>query len=387
MERGKIRRTVLVLIITVTTVAYVQFSTLERWSEFWHASQQRSPESKDLKVIYVKAKDINGGLVVPDNDEDTLLSDKNIDFESLEIPDNSTNITDFSEKPLMVLFTSWEYSEEKEPVHEMLRKAWMFWPSVFSAVVMTKDRLVQQQAKAAGWRYQTVTEVNKDCQGPPVLPTMFRDVMKKHDAFFYGYSNADIIFGDGLEKTMKHLYYNLPIWKTQPVLVVGRRYNVKFKKEWRSTVTEPENISAITKNGTLVIRSTDYFFSNRHFPWGSAPKVSIGKVWVVRAIIGWALKKGYFVLDATRTIQAVHLTTDDGVFASWHKKGAMCNERVLSHWSVPLYIGHCECTKLETFFNRKGDIRIRSRAPNKLICTRNSPVKHGYNEKQKSQVN
>lgn len=413
MEIGQIRRAALVLILTTATVAYIQFISMERWSRFWHV-RSRSPmvsennldfidvlPTQDLKVVYYDPDEkFNRSLdTLPTNLEEMVVITNDIDEEELgfdvvekdlnNTEDSGTNTrksklatlelnrfifndTDFKLKPLMLLFTSWEYTEEKEPVHEMLRKTWLFWPGLFKPMVMTRDKLVQQQARKAGWMYQTLTAMDKECHGPPILSTMFTDLYKRHDAFFYGYSNADIIFGDGLEHTMKYLYYYYPAWKTRPVLVIGRRHNIDFMKYTNVQFNSPENISAITNQGQLVIRSTDYFFTNRRFPWGLAPKVSIGKVWVVRAIIGWALKQGYVVIDATRTIQALHLTTHDGVFASWYKKGAMCNERVLAalNWSVPTSSGHCECARLETYFTRTGQIKIRHRPPNKKICTK-----------------
>lgn len=413
MEIGLIRRAALVLILTTATVAYIQFISMERWSRFWHVRSRSLVASEnnldvievlptqDLRVVYYDpdekynaSKDAIPidldpvGVITNDIDEDELgfdVVEKEVNntaksgsktyqsrLATLDLNRFIFNDTDFRRKPLMLLFASWEYTEEKEPVHEMLRKAWSFWPGLFKPLVMTRDKLVQQQARKAGWLFQTVSAIDKECHGPPILSTMFTDLYKRYDAYFYGYSNADIIFGDGLEKTMKFLYYYYPAWKTRPVLLVGRRHNIDFMKYTNVPLNSPENISAITKEGQLVIRSTDYFFTNKRFPWGMAPKVSIGKVWVVRAIIGWALRQGYVVIDTTRTVQAVHLTTHDGVFASWYKKGAMCNERVLAalNWSIPTSSGHCECARLETYHTRTGQIRIRHRPPSKKICTK-----------------
>ncbi|XP_045164919.2 uncharacterized protein LOC123528912 [Mercenaria mercenaria] len=292
-------------------------------------------------------------------------------FQTIDLKRLILNETDFTTKPLMVLFSSWVSSSEKAKVHSILRRLWNAWPSI-KPVVLTKDSVVQKECRNAGWGVQTVTDSDSRCYGPPVLSTMFTDVFKRHDAYFYGYSNADIIFGDGLEKTMSFLYNYFSPWKTKPVLVVGRRHNVNFVKYANFTLNTPHDVDQLTKMGTLVIRSTDYFFTNRHFPWGKAPKVTIGRPFVVRAIIGWALQRGYYVIDATNTIQSVHLTTQDGVFASWHKKGVMCNQRVLGalRWSIPVSIGHCECARLETFKGKNNTIKLRHRPPNRKLCGR-----------------
>lgn len=292
-------------------------------------------------------------------------------FQTLDLGAMVMNESDFMEKPLMVLFSSWIHSVEKYRVHSILRQNWKSWTSI-KPMVFTKDPKVRAECRKNGWLTRGISVVDRTCLGPPVLSAMFTDLYKTHDAYFYGYSNADIAFGDGLRETMEFLFYHFVPWKSKPILVVGRRYNVNFMKYQNESWNTPSDVKKMVKHGKLVIRSTDYFFTNKVFPWGQAPKVSIGRPFVVRAIIGWAIRRGYIVIDATRTIEAVHLTTHDGVFASWHVKGVRCNQHVLAaaHWTIPTGLGHCECAKLETFRGNNGKIQMRHRPRSKTICAR-----------------
>ena len=272
-------------------------------------------------------------------------------------------------KTLIVLFTSWGYSEEKLSVHKTLLKLWASWSySSVQPLVLTNDVNVSRMAVAANWGVLPVTKRLSSCKGPPILRNLFFDTMEKYDALFYGYANADIIFGNGLVQTLKFLR-NKYIWSKTPLLIVGRRYNYDFLHT-RDNITNPNQMHALMRRGKLVIRSTDYFFTNVNFPWNKVPMVSIGRPFVVRAVIGFAIKNHYTIIDATRTIESVHLTTADGIFASWNKPGVNCNKHLLikGHHKLPLGAGHCECAKMETVHDKNGHIRLRSRPPSRHLC-------------------
>lgn len=399
-----LKRGMFILVLTGASLAYIQLVSLEHWGNFVHLRVQISKtihynsgrgnskylgngKSPDMLYFEYNDTDMSGGNV----HDFKVAADESIKMEngsasnitqlkkrarrnfyaSINLDKIISEETDFTKKPLMMLFSSWVSSPEKARVQGVVRRLWNAFSSV-KPVVLTTDEQVQKECTLAGWHAQNVSSVDAGCHGPPVLAKMFTDVVKKHQAYFYGFSNADIIFGDGLEKTVKFLYYHFNHWKTKPVLVVGRRHNVDFIKHANFTLDRPADVKRMAEEGTLVMRSTDYFFSNKLFPWIRAPQVSIGRPFVVRAIIGWALQRGFDVIDATKTIESVHLTTEDGIFASWHKNGTMCNQRVLlaQRWKIPLPYGHCECARLETYKGVNGTIQMRHRPMSRRICGR-----------------
>lgn len=312
----------------------------------------------DYEMETADESDFNGTL-------DGNVLDASGETEDADL-ENENNLVNTS---LIVLFTSWGYSDEKLRVHETLLRLWASW--LFSSVkplVLTNDARVSSMATAANWSVLPVTTKISSCRGPPVLRNLFLDVMQEHEALFYGYSNADIIFGNGLVKTLKFLR-NKYQWSNTPVLVVGRRYNYDFINS-RIHLNDSSEVRRLLKFGQLVRRSTDYFFTNIHFPWKQVPMVSIGRPFVVRAVIGFAIKNHYDIIDATRTIESVHLTTADGILASWNKPGVDCNKHLLikGHHKLPLGVGHCECARLETVYDQRGHIKLRRRKPSRTIC-------------------
>ena len=330
----------------------------------------RAKEPKNLNQINSEFSGIYDDYDVETTEEESFND---------TVDDSDTNEEDVGEvelqdsghwnKTLIVLFTSWGYSEEKLDVHKTLLRLWASWSySSVQPLVLTNDVNVSRMAVAANWSVLPVTKRINSCKGPPVLRDLFFDTMEKYDALFYGFANADIIFGNGLVQTLKFLR-NKYSWSKKPLLIVGRRYNYDFKHS-RDNITDPNQIQRLMRRGKLVIRSTDYFFTNAEFPWKQVPMVSIGRPFVVRAVIGFAIKNHYTIVDATRTIESVHLTTEDGIFASWNKPGVNCNKNLLikGHHKLPLGAGHCECAKVETVYNRKGNILLRSRPPSRKLC-------------------
>ena len=275
-----------------------------------------------------------------------------------------------SDPTLLVLFSSWGYSKEKRNVHQTLLRLWASWPkSLVNPLVFTKDSKVRGMAIDAKWHVLPVGEINDNCKGPPVLRGLFTDTLRIYDTSFYGYANSDIIFGNGLIRTLRFLQ---KIYRSskRPVLIIGRRYNYDFISN-HVHLKNPSEVGGLATNGILVNQSTDYYITNAEFPWNEVPMVSVGRLFVARAVVTYAIKHKYDVIDATKTIESVHLTTSDGNYASHSTPGRFCNYFALKESKLrPSYLrfGHCECAKLETSFNSDGEIELRSRDPSVEMC-------------------
>ena len=306
-------------------------------------------------------------VAVVDLDTEQAEESEDTQYEDIQIV-NSDNPVNKS-TTLIVLFSSWSYSAEKLKVHQALLRLWSSWLlSSVHPLMITDDTKARKMALASNWSVLPVTKKINACKGPPVLPNMFLDTMNVFEALFYGYANADIIFGDGLVQTLKFLR-NIYRWSESPLLIVGRRYNFDFT-HYSVQLNNSQQVKSLLKRGQLVIRSTDYFFTNKAFPWKQIPWVTIGRPFIVRAVIGYAIKHHFDIIDATKTIESVHLTTEDGIYASWNKPGKNCNRHLLikQRQKLPLGVGHCECAKLETARDNKGFIRLRSRKPSRKLC-------------------
>ena len=318
------------------------------------------PSNDTIKAYVEKADEVHY--------KDVSLVDSDVEgnpneYEGTGVVDNNTFST------LLLLFTSWSYSSEKVKVHEALLNIWSSWSfSIVRPLIMTEDEKARDMALASNWSVLPTSKKNRACRGPPMLPRMFLDTMVKFDAFFYGYSNADIVFGNGLVQTLNYLQ-RTNRWEEKPLLVVGRRSNFDFLHS-NIHLHNSSQVNGMLKNGSLVIRSSDYYFTNKAFPWKHIPMVSIGRIYIVRTVIGYAIKHHIDIIEATQTIEAVHLTTEDGNKAAYNKPGLNCNRNLLikQRQRLPLRVGHCECARLETVRDKKGFMLLRPRRPSRTLC-------------------
>ena len=325
---------------------------------------------KDRDTSIKDGTDANNTAPSKDNDNgdtDTSVTNSNNDNSVTTTKDHD----DASSDPtLLVLFSSWSHSKEKQDVHQTLLRLWASWSkSLVTPLVLTNDNNVKHNAMSAKWHILPLGEVNEKCRGPPILRGLFTDTIRVFDATFYGFANSDIIFGDGLIRTLRFLR---TIYRSSqhPVLIIGRRYNYDFISN-HVKLREPREVRTVANDGLLVNQSTDYYFTNAIFPWEKMPKVTIGRLYVARAIVTLAIKHKYDVIDATKTIESVHLTTEDGNQASQSSPGRYCNYFALKESKIrPSYqrFGHCECAKLETAYNKDGEIELRSRDPSDELC-------------------
>jgi len=95
-------------------------------------------------------------------------------------------------------------------------------------------------------------------------------------------------------------------------LVIGRRTNVEYNNE---RLYHPSDVTEIAKqNGTLhVIKGIDYFFIAKNaFPWHRIPDFVIARNGYDNFLVATAIKNNISVIDATKTLLAVHQTDVDG---------------------------------------------------------------------------
>jgi len=102
-------------------------------------------------------------------------------------------------------------------------------------------------------------------------------------------------------------------------LVIGRRTNVEYNNQ---RLYHSSDVTEIAKqNGTLhVIKGIDYFFIARNaFPWHRIPDLVIARNGYDNFLVATAIKNNISVIDATKTLLAVHQTDVDGNSAGSNK--------------------------------------------------------------------
>ena len=288
----------------------------------------------------------------------------------------------------MLLFSSWTRhggTVSKGRVYRNIIRNWNSFQPAIQPLVFTSDRDVFEEAVQNQW-HALPEKSNRKCAGPPLLPHMYVDAkMHVEDAFIYGFSNADILFSDNLLGTIKFLETS-PDLKNKSFMVIGRRTNFDFHLHPAEFISKAD-IDKFVSEREQVQKSSDYFFTTADFPWDKVAPLSIGRPAFCRWVMSYAHKIGAIVIDATITISALHLTTEDGNRSSWHLtgNGVHCNEDVIESFpeKVILGLGWVECATYETYFDDKGEVKLRTRKVQDPECPKpyradQKPVEHDW---------
>ena len=182
-------------------------------------------------------------------------------------------------------------------------------PSVMSFLATESSSLSDNERvwKEAG-NNNILSNIKTNDHGTP----FFRDLIEKVDnkcpktALFVAYANADIMFDNGLIRTLN----GLKAWGGTKLLIVGQRRN--------HDLTNPLSISSLdhVKSELFLDVAQDYFIMSRNLfgDWSTLPPYVIGRRAYDNALVDWAFHNANLV-DATTTITALHQTTKDGNYA------------------------------------------------------------------------
>lgn len=253
--------------------------------------------------------------------------------------------------PLMVLFTTWSYSAEKELVHNLTTINWISFRPFVIPVIFTNETNVANECRKRGWEVFPVLKTAAN--GIPVLKFMYRDVMKAFNATFYTYSNGDILFTNGMLETLVSLL-DSSVNISKPTLMVGKRTNVdNVTMEEGSSWEGIEKIGK--KRGKLFTGyAEDFFITSRTYPWPEMAEVVIGRRAYDNFLVYYARLKKYNVIDVTKTVLAVHQTTKAGNFEGHHHENRDYNDQLLVklYKRVKYNTGIVEC--IEGFTQKNG---------------------------------
>ena len=243
----------------------------------------------------------------------------------------STDPTDNPEPPLLTLFTTFKNRRDRWRIHWNVLKNWsLFQPKV--RVILFNDRTDESLihfAKELNWTVLSVPA--KSVYGTPMLKQMFF-TCQKHvpESLFYGYANGDILFDAGLTDTLQLVGSYLD--QLSQSLIIGRRTNFKVRGR---RITSLQQVHKLAKTEGKLFRSDaeDYFLlAHNAFPWKAVPNIVIGRPAYDNFLVATARKYGVAVIDATRTLVALHQTGIDGDFAGHRNRDAHYNSRVIGRF-------------------------------------------------------
>ena len=268
--------------------------------------------------------------------------------------------------PLLTLFTTWNYSVNKTLLHNLTVRNWVLLRPFIIPVVFTNDSGIAEECSQYGWEILPIRV--EAAGGVPVLKHMYRDIMAEYNTTFYAYSNSDILYTDTLIETLASLI-NSSLDLEKPMLIVGKRTNIKFLTEQEGSSWE--NLTAVSKTrGHLFApNAEDYFITTRVYPWERIPELVIGR----RAYDNWlvyqARKNKQAVVDVTKTVLAVHQTTEAGNLEGHTHKNKDYNVKLLRRLDrkIKYIAGYINCAETYTKYVQESII-VDSRTVDKRNC-------------------
>lgn len=239
--------------------------------------------------------------------------------------------------PVLCIFTTFKPVDYKTLIYQNVLRNWvllsprrirpvLFIPSadrwLFSRVPhgdqSPLNRTIGALASSLGWLVVVPPRING--QKVPHLKEMFFYVEKLYpDCLFYGYANGDVLFNGGLIRSLEAVAEVLgPLRRT---LIVGKRTNFVLNDR---EIYLPWDVDRSAKaEGRLFISDAqDYFFMTSQFPWTYVPDVVVGRPGYDNFLVATAIRKGVSVVDATRSLVALHQTDQDGNFAGHNRNNS-----------------------------------------------------------------
>lgn len=228
---------------------------------------------------------------------------------------------------LLTIFTTFKNSPERLKIQLNTVKNWaQYLPLVQPVLFSTFDnKRFFKNISDFGWIIIEKTRTNSF--STPYLKDMYSKAIQINNgnSFFYGFSNGDILFDDGVIKTLNCIKKHFPDTVS---LVVGQRSN--FKVDLSKALFKSKSLKAI-KAALFRQDAEDYFFISHanEYPWKSYKDVVIGRPGYDNYLVGKAIMDNITVIDATKTMKAFHQTGSEGNFAGSKNKDAHYNHKLL----------------------------------------------------------
>jgi len=244
--------------------------------------------------------------------------------------------------PLLCIFTTFQPVACKSKVYRNVLFNWiLLGPRVKPVLFITTNHNQPQNSSSIlynglnytlsdlatelGWTVITLARLSKT--GMPHLKDMFSVVSRRFACTFYGYSNGDILYEQGLVHTLDAVAEILHVLAR--TMVIGRRTNFDFLDR---DVYHADAVTRLARDeGKLFISNAqDYFFiAHNAFPWRKIPDVVIGLPAYDNFLVGTAIKYGVSVVDATESLVALHQSDKDGNFAGHNRTDKNFNRKLI----------------------------------------------------------
>nr|XP_022310334.1 uncharacterized protein LOC111115783 [Crassostrea virginica] len=263
--------------------------------------------------------------------------------------------------PLLTLFTTWNSSKENFARRNTTVSNWAQLTPQIIPVLFTNDQGLQRNVEQKGWR---TLPVLKSRIGIPVLKNMYLEAMEQFHSTFYAYANGDILFTDTLLTFLRSVSENETLLNNT-LLIVGQRTNVKNVSAEEAVNFALLKNASKTRGKLFTTWAEDYFITTKKFPWSDMPSVVVGRRAYDNFLVLESIKQNFIVIDATRSILAIHHTINAGNFEHRNKTQSELNVAMISKFynikAVNYSKGRVVCANHYTDKLKNGTIVVRKK--------------------------
>ena len=150
--------------------------------------------------------------------------------------------------------------------------------------------------------------------GVPMIRDIFVRLQDISSTPYIGYANADVLFDDNLNATLTYIDHAKHIISRKPIMVVGRRRNANVTVHNLGDGGDLLRVNRLAENLKLFkVQAMDYFIMSRgSYQWNHIPDFVVGRIGYDNWLVGKVMGRNHTVIDASRTINCVHQTGEDG---------------------------------------------------------------------------
>ena len=263
---------------------------------------------------------------------------------------------------LLTLFTSFKNSSNRIFIQSNTVRNWALLKPQVQPVLFTtfEHGYLVDLARQHGWDVHPVPRVKK--HGTPHVKDMFFKAMMLYDSTFYGMSNGDILFTDGIIDTLQAAKRKQGTLKS--TLVIGMRKNYHLNLANANPIYSKEDVGVYARKGYLFRHDAeDYFLMTPGYPWNKVPDIVIGRPAYDNFLVGLAIKQNVSVIDATNTITALHLqsTNETAKYAGSKNIDGGYNKKVIGHFNYNTGLTSSAQYTTDRSFDREVFFKLRPR--------------------------
>lgn len=277
-------------------------------------------------------------------------------------------------EPILTLVTSWKNQVDKYKMHLNTIKNWASLKPFIRPVLFTDDKELSDECRKYGW--DVLPLVRTAAGGVPILKHMMIKAVRSFNSTFYGFANSDILFTGSLITTLHGVLSSPTLDFTKPALVIGQRTNVD--EVHIDTDASLNVFEAITDSKGSLFKpfALDYFLTNKVFPWRDLPEVVIGRRAYDNWLLLYATENDYQLVDATRTLKAVHQTTSYGNFEGFNSPNSYYNLDLLYtlYGEINFVGGETSCARLYTDISSTCNFEVKQRRVQPLCLSSKYPT-------------